>query len=219
MEVLRTVIVEDDGHYRKSLEELLRHSPGLELAHSFGCAEDLLRCARQSVAAGGPRPWDICLLDIGLPGQNGIEAAGNVKRILPEVPVVMLTVFEDPARIVAAIACGADGYLLKSASPDEIAACLRAVASGAAVLTPAVARKVLSLARRGLPDAAPDLGLTPRERDVLAALVRGSGYRQAAHELEISIDTVRAHIRSIYKKLQVHSVAEAVVRAVREGIV
>src|SRR5262249_17299087 len=162
-------------------------------------------------SAGDGCPWDICLMDIGLPGESGITATATLKSLIPDVLVVMLTVFEDPASIVAAIASGADGYLLKDASPADLAASLRAVANGGAALTPAVAKTVLALFRRGLSPkrgATVDIGLTEREREVLAALVRGLGYRQVAYELNISIDTVRAHIRSIYKKLQVHSVAE-----------
>jgi DNA-binding NarL/FixJ family response regulator len=148
-----------------------------------------------------------------------------VKRILPEVSVVVLSVFEEPEKILEAICAGADGYLTKATPPEELLAQIRAVADGGSPLTSGVARTVLDLLRHiGLaetddPSTRDDrLELSERERQVLRCLMDGMAYKQVAERLDISIDTVRSHIRRIYRKLQVHSVAQAVSRALREGL-
>jgi DNA-binding NarL/FixJ family response regulator len=155
---------------------------------------------------------------------SGIEATRRLKAAAPEVAVVVLTVFEEPATILQAICAGADGYLLKRTPADELLSQLRAVVAGGSPLTSEVARKVLGLLRSSVPAPPPShaptrLQLTDREHDVLKGLVQGMSYKQIADEAGISLDTVRTHIRSVYRKLQVHSVAEAVSRAIREGLV
>jgi DNA-binding NarL/FixJ family response regulator len=132
----------------------------------------------------------------------------------------MLTAFEDPPRILAAIRAGADGYLLKRAGVAEILEQLRVVASGGSPMTPGIARSVLDLVRAGTGPSPLETGpdLSERERAVLGALVRGLAYKQVAADLDLSIDTVRTYIRRIYAKLQVHSATEAVARAVRERL-
>lgn len=220
---VNVVVIEDDSRYRASLETLFRHAPGYRLLACHGSATEAVRAAE---AADDRDPaWDLVLADIDLPGMNGIEATRRIKRLLPRTRVVVLTVFEEPATILEAICAGADGYLLKRTPPGELLEALESVAAGGAPLTAEVARTVLGLVREGhpAPPAAPDardddLRLTDRERDVLRLLVRGLAYKQVAAELEISIDTVRTHIRGVYRKLQVHSVAEAVGRAIRERL-
>ena len=159
---------------------------------------------------------------------NGITCTRRIKQRLPETAVVVLTVFEERATIVEAICAGADGYLLKRTPAAELLAQLRAIAVGGAPLSAGVARTVLDLVRRigpvatGNPDPAGGTArfeLTDRELDVLRCLVEGMSYKRTALQLDISLDTVRSHIRSVYSKLQVHSVAEAISRALREGIV
>lgn len=220
---LRIVIVEDDAHYRESLEMLLALEPGFALAASHAEAAALIAAVRAAPAAS-PLPWDIVLMDIDLPGITGIEATRAIKQHRPEATVVMLTAFEDPERLLAAIRAGADGYMLKRAGVAEVIEQLRAVAAGGSPLTPAVARSVLDLLRDGAVVQAPRGGpgtsgpraeLSPQERAVLRALVRGSSYKQVASDLGLSIDTVRTYIRRIYRKLQVHSATEAVARALR----
>jgi DNA-binding NarL/FixJ family response regulator len=223
-DALKVAVIEDDPRYRHGLETLLAHSAGFSLAGSFGSAESALRALEQAPHDG--RAWDLALMDLQLPGIGGLEATRRLKALLPQVSVVVFTVFEEPATMLQAICAGADGYLLKKAPAREILAQLHAVAAGGSPLTADVGRKVLGLLRAlgpGTahdPGAAPDrLDLTTREQDVLRCLVRGLSYKQVADELGMSLDTVRTHIRAVYRKLQVHSVAEAVARAIRERLV
>lgn len=227
---LKVAVVEDNPRYRQSLETLFAHAPGFALAASFGSADAALDEVEQAARWGREIGWGILLMDLDLPGTNGIEGTRRLKAHFPELPVVVLTVFEEPATILEAISAGADGYLLKKANAHELLSQLRMIAAGGAPLTAGVARTVLALlraqgaqktpARAAAPRGAPArLDLTEREQEVLRCLVRGLAYKQAAEHLGISLDTVRTHIRAVYKKLQVHSVAEAVARAVRDRLV
>jgi DNA-binding NarL/FixJ family response regulator len=225
---LRVVIIEDDPRYRESLELLLSVHPGLELVETFGSGVAALERFGRRSPADAP-PWDLVLMDLDLPGLSGIETTRRLKPLHPGLLVVVLTVFEEPARILEAICAGADGYLLKRTPPAELLEQLDVVAAGGAPLTAGVARTVLDLVRgRGSAvgatgaDAGPLPGgppLSQRERDVLRGLVDGLAYKQVADQLGVSLDTVRTHVRGLYRKLQVHSVAEAVGRALREGLV
>ena len=166
----------------------------------------------------GRPPWDIVVMDLEMPEMSGIEATRRLKMLSPDLKVVVLTVFEDPAAIVEAVSVGADGYLLKKARARELVEGIRSVAEGGSPLTPDVARTILDLLRALKPAAragpAPTrFELTDREQQVLRALVNGMSYKQVADELGISLGTVRSHIVAIYRKLQVHNVAEAVSRA------
>jgi two-component system, NarL family, nitrate/nitrite response regulator NarL len=218
----RVGIVEDDARYRAGLLALLHHAPDFVCAAVHGSAVEALEALERE---GEPAPLaacDLVLMDLGLPGMGGIEATRRLKRLRPGVRVVVCTVFEDPDRILAAICAGADGYLLKRTPPAEMLDQLRTVFAGGAPLTSGVAATVLRLLRdpadRAQAPAGEAPSLTERERDVLRSLVRGLAYKQVADELGLSIDTVRTHIRGIYRKLQVHSVAEAVSRAIREKL-
>ncbi len=141
--------------------------------------------------------------------------------------MVVLTVFEEPATVLEAICAGADGYMLKRVPPDELLEQVRAVVAGGSPITAGVARTVLALLRRMGSEAPPArvpaspsrLTLSDREQEVLRGLVQGMAYKQVAERMQLSIDTVRSHVRSVYRKLQVHNVAEAVGRAIREGLV
>jgi DNA-binding NarL/FixJ family response regulator len=165
-------------------------------------------------------------MDLQLPEMSGIEATRRLKEIVPGLAVVALTVFEEPATILEAICAGVDGYLLKTTPVAELMAQLKVVATGGSPLTPGVARSLMEIMRRmgsgrapGEAEAPTRLDLSAREQDVLRCLVRGLSYKQAADEMKISLDTVRTYVRNIYRKLQVHSVAQAVGRAIHERLV
>jgi DNA-binding NarL/FixJ family response regulator len=225
---IRVVTIEDDPQYRSSLELLFRHAGDFELVESFGSPQAALErldgTPAENGAAGDPG-WELVLMDVDLPGMDGIACTRRIKALLPDAAVVVLTVFEERATIVEAICAGADGYLLKRTPAAELLTQLRAIAVGGAPISAGVARTVLDLLRRLGPvpargtDSGPGFELTEREVEVLRCLVQGSSYKRTAQQLDISIDTVRSHVRSVYSKLQVHSVAEAVSRALREGIV
>ncbi|HEX5387099.1 MAG TPA: response regulator transcription factor [Gemmatimonadales bacterium] len=221
---IRIATIEDDAQYRSSLELLFRHASEFQVVDSFGsCTVALERL--DAALRTGEAPWDLVLMDVDLPGMDGIRGTRRIKALSPGMAVVVVTVFEERTTILEAICAGADGYLLKRTPADELVAQLLSIVGGGSPLSADVARTVLELVRHLGPStgdgrgAAARVDLTERERDVLHCLVRGMSYKRAARELGISLDTVRSHIRSVYTKLQVHSVAEAVSRALREGIV
>lgn len=224
---LRVAIIEDNPSYRRSLETLFAHAAGFAVAASFGSAQAALAEVETILNQHREPDWNLVLMDLDLPGLNGIEATRWLKKNVPQPAIVVLTVFEEPTTILEAISAGADGYLLKKASAPEILAQLRVIVSGGAPLTSGVARTVLDLLRTMRPPTAEQtqlgsparLELTERELEVLQCLVRGLSYKQAADHLGVSVDTVRTHIRGVYRKLQVHSVAEAVARAIRDRLV
>jgi DNA-binding NarL/FixJ family response regulator len=216
---MRIAIVEDDGAYRDAIGALFELAGGFEPTVAFSRADMAIAAAQ---AASGAAPWDLMLMDIEMPGMDGIEATAAIKSILTAIPIVMLTSFEDPERILAAIRAGADGYLLKRSDPTDILAEVRGVAAGGSPLTPSVARSILAHVRtasppRGTP--APEWNLSEREMDVLRKLVEGLSYKQIADALCVSIDTVRTHLRHVYRKMQVHSAGEAISRALKSGVV
>ena len=213
-------VVEDDDRYRESLERLLHHAPGMRLAASFPRLQPAL-------AAAPTARWSLVLMDLELPDGSGIDAIRHLKATRPELSLIALTVFEEPATILQTICAGADGYLLKRASVAELLGGIRAVLAGGSPLTPTIARSLLELVRRTGGTPAPPLAprppsrldLTEREQAVLRALSSGCSYKEVADQLAISLDTVRSHVRALYRKLQVHSVSEAISRAIREGMV
>lgn len=207
-------VVEDDAGYRASLTTLLARTPGTRVAAAFRTGEELLDALATPAAAA----WTLVLMDIELPGMSGIEALRRARARRADLAVVMLTAFEDPALIVEAICAGADGYLLKRTSPRELIAQLAVITEGGAPLTAGVARTLLDVVRdRAVPPA--DLPpLTSREREVLVGLVRGGSYKIIAADLGIGVETVRTHIKALYRKLQVSNVAAAVSRAVKAGL-
>jgi DNA-binding NarL/FixJ family response regulator len=220
----RLVAVEDDRRYRASLETLFAHAPGFRLVEAFATGDAALERVDEWRRRGESPPWDLVLMDLELPGTDGIACTGALKERLPAISVVVVTVVEDANAVLQAICAGADGYLTKRTPPAQILAELRSIMAGGSPLSAGVARTVLTLLRtqtigpqRG--QEASKLDLTEREQAVLRGLVQGLPYKRVADELGISLDTVRSHVRHVYGKLQVHSVAAAVARAVRDGLV
>ena len=219
---IHVAIVEDDARYRAGLEALLGAAPGFVAAASFPSARQAVAVAEERASRRQPLLWDVVLMDLDTPGMSGIEATRRIKALAPDLPIVVVTVFEEPSILLDAIRAGADGYLLKRTPGAQILEQVRVVLAGGSTLTPVMARSLLDLVRGGGPVTAPAptrLDLTDREQEVLRGLVHGLAYKEIADSLGISLDTVRTYIRRLYKKLAVQNAAGAVTRAVREGLV
>jgi len=159
-------------------------------------------------------------MDIELPGINGIEAVGMIKEIFPEVKILMETIFDDDEKIFNSICAGAEGYILKHTSPAEIMEAIKEIYEGGSPMTPSVANRVMKMLK-DRPDSRyrESFDLSDREKEILNCLVKGMSYKMVADTCYISIETVNVHIKNIYKKLQVHSKSEAVVKAIKGKIV
>src|SRR5579863_3430115 len=162
---------------------------------------------------------DVVLVDIGLPKMSGIEGIRLLKASYPKLPLMMLTVYDDDKRIFDAMCAGACGYLLKKTPPARLLESLKEAVTGGAPMSPEVARRVIALFREIRPPDGVNYHLTPHEIRLLKLLVTGYNYKTAAVELDVSVNTIRFHMRSVYDKLQVHSKSEAVAKALRDHIV
>ena len=209
---LRVAIVEDDVTTRDGLAALIEGTPGYRCAGRYGSVEELLRRPPD-------RPADVVLLDINLPGISGAEGVRRIRERWSSTEVLMLTVYSDENKIFESICNGAVGYLLKKTPPARLIECLKEAMNGGAPISPEVASQVISLFRKIRPPEKADYQLTPHEVRLLKLLVEGHSYKTAAAELQSSVNTVGFHMRSIYRKLQVHSKSEAVVKALRHNLV
>jgi DNA-binding NarL/FixJ family response regulator len=214
---IRVAIVEDDRALRNAVAALVDGTPGFACRDAWGSVE----AALPAFAASAP---DVLLLDIGLPGMPGTAGVARLRELRPAVAVLMFTVFEEPERIFEALENGAIGYLLKRTPPARLLDAIREAHEGGSPMSPEIARRVverLRAARPPRPDSVPGPppSLTPAEKRLLSLLVEGLRYEECAERLDISVHTVRSAIRSIYEKLQVHSKAAAVSRALRERLV
>jgi DNA-binding NarL/FixJ family response regulator len=212
MNTITVTIVEDHADLRNGLKLILSSSPGFTVVGSYDRCESLLEELEDTTP-------QVILMDIGLPGMSGIEGVRKIKNIMPETHILMLTIYEDDAQVFQAVCAGADGYLLKKSSPIAILQAIEDVVGGGVPMTPSIAQKVIKMFRNFAPKPERCEGLTPREYDVLKALVDGLDYKQIAQRYFISLDTVRNHIRHIYEKLHVHSKSEAVAKALQQHLV
>jgi len=213
MDTIGVAIIEDQKELREGLSFLLNGLPGFECRHVYGSVEAALEGI-------GSHPPAVVLVDIGMPGMDGIEGVRRLRDRHPEIASVMLTVFKDDVRIFQAICAGACGYLLKTTPPQKILDAVREVATGGAAMSPEIAIRVIdSFRQKAAPPPTNALTLTPRELRLLKLLTEGHQNKTAAAELGISVHTVGFHLRSIYAKLQVHSRAGAIARAMREKLV
>ncbi len=204
----RVVVVEDHTLVRQSLVKTVAAEEGFEVIGEAGRGDEGLDLIQRT------RP-DVVLLDITMPGGTGLEVAAQMKKSLPEASFLFLTMHDDDATISKAIGLGADGYVLKSASTDELLTALHAVADGGSYLSPSVARRVIDLAGK----RPPGTKLTDRELEILALLAKGRRPQAIAEELFVSIKTVKNHLTSVYAKLGVETGAQAVAEAYRRGLV
>lgn len=204
-------IFEDNSPLRESLVSLLRLKEGVTIAGAYG---NVL-----SVACHVQRDKpDLVLMDIDMPGMSGIEAVKIVRSFNNDVAILMLTVFDDNQHVFDAICAGASGYLLKKHIADRLFAAVDEVMTGGAPMSPSIARMVINSMKIAQKEQNPYL-LTPRELDILRSLSTGNSYKLISAELNITMDTVRTHIKKIYEKLHVHSQTEAVSKALKEKLV
>lgn len=211
---IRIVLFDDNRDLRDMFRLLVDAQPDMVCV---AVHPDLSQVMRDIDAA---RP-DVIVMDIQMPGLNGIEGVKAIKARWPEARILMQTVFEDEEKVFAAIRAGASGYILKTAATEDMLKAIRDTHAGGSAMTPAIAFKVLEHFRvSSAPDERTnDPGLSEREKQVLALLVKGHSYKMAAAELGLSIHTVDTHIRHIYEKLHVSGLAEAVGRAVKDRLV
>jgi len=197
-------IVEDDAGFRNGLLRLFARTPDLHCLNSYPSAE----AALQAIPEMAP---NVVLMDLNLPGMNGVDCVRKLKSLLPRVQIIMLTVYEDPDQIYNALSAGATGYLLKQAPPAELLDAIRDVHNGGAPMSSQIARKVVQ-SFQGISTNDEAEGLSAREREVLDYLVQGFLIKEIGEKLGIGFDTVRTYIRRIYEKLHVHSRAQAVAK-------
>ncbi|MDP4623515.1 MAG: response regulator transcription factor [Akkermansiaceae bacterium] len=212
-EISKIWIVEDHQTFAKNIRRLIEGEDNLECPYHFSSPEELF----DKLKFTQDKP-DIMLLDLGLPGMNGLEVLVRMRKMMPELKVLILSAFDDRERVYRAICNGASGYLLKTADPDEIIEGINDVIHGAAALSGAIATMILNGFSKHGPVEELE-ALTSREEDVLKSLVKGYTKKEIGEELDISQHTVDMHLRSIYRKLHVRTQTEAVSKALRQGIV
>ena len=208
---IRVAIVEDQRRTREGLAALVGGAGGFGVVGAFGSMEEAL-------AGIALVPPDVLLADIGLPGMSGTEGVKLAKQRFPALQILMLTVHADDEHVFAAICAGACGYLLKDTPPETLLDAIRELHAGGAPMSPGIARSVVTTFQRFAPPAGAAHGLSARELDVLKLLVDGHSYKTAARALDLSIDTIRFHVRNVYEKLHVHSKSEAVRAALERRI-
>jgi len=211
MDRINVIIFDDNDSLRDSVAMLLKESGDFTLVGSYADCLDVTNNIRNT------KP-DVVIMDIDMPGMNGIEAVKVIHNNFPTVQVLMFTVFDDDEKVFAAIKAGAGGYILKNAEPQNLLLAISEVNNGGAPMTPGIARKVLHQFHDMLPEEKKDYNLSSREKEVLGLLVDGYPYKMIAGKLNITYDTVRAHMKKIYEKLHVASMTEAVAKAINQKL-
>ena len=202
--ITRVVLVEDQKELSKQWVGIIDTFKDIECIGTCASGEEAI----ERIPQFNP---DVILMDIRLPRMSGIECTSRLKELLPATPIVILTVLDDDELIFRALEAGADGYLLKRSKPTDLRAALLDVLNGGAPMSSAIARRVVSSFKRPAPKL-PDVQLSIREAEVLKFLSRGFSNKEIADQIELSVETVRTYLKSIYKKLHVRSRTEAVLR-------
>jgi len=208
---LSVVVYEDNDLLRESIVSMISLNKQFQIGGAFN---NVLKVEEQ-VKSIEP---DIILMDIDMPGSTGIDAVAKIRKTGWQTPIMMLTVFDDNQHVFDAICAGASGYLLKKHLSAKLYDSIEELRTGGAPMSPSIARMVVSSMHKKTAQVNP-YGLTARETDVLTSLSKGNSYKLIASEFNISIDTVRTHIKNVYEKLQVHSQAEAVAKAIHEKLI
>jgi DNA-binding NarL/FixJ family response regulator len=202
---LQVAIVEDDEALRRTMTDILRRAPGCECNGAYASAEEALREIPQ-------HPPDVLLMDIDLPGMNGVECVRRLANLVPETQILMLTVFKDADSIFDALSAGAVGYLVKPVRATQLVDAIHDVYGGGAPMTSSIARKVVQVFQRSRPAVREVENLSPREQEVLELLAQGYLYKEIADRMGVAYATIRTHIERIYQKLHVRSRSQAVAR-------
>ena len=214
MQTIKVLLADDHALVREGTRELLEREDDLEVVAEAGDGEEAVRLTVEY------KP-DVALVDIAMPKLNGIEATKQIKEISPVTAVLILTAYDDDQYVFALLEAGAAGYLLKNVRGRDLVDAVRSLHAGESVLHPVIARKVLDRYARSAGEA-PEHGVTDklseRELEVLRLAAKGMGNRDIARELHLSVRTVQAHLSTIFTKMEVGSRTEAVVRALREGL-
>jgi DNA-binding NarL/FixJ family response regulator len=208
---IQVTVVEDDAGIRSNLSKMIDSTPGFQCRAAY---PDGMTALKQ---IPGNRP-DVVLMDINMPGMLGTECVRQLKCVAPDVPVLMLTVYDDSEQIFKSLQAGATGYLLKRTSKEKLLEAIREITDGGAPMSRQIARRVVRYFQEvsqmpATPQRAPEVEtLTEREEQVLALLAKGHAYKEIADLLNISFETVRSYVRTIYDKLHVHSRTEATLK-------
>ncbi|MCD9016184.1 response regulator transcription factor [Parachryseolinea silvisoli] len=205
-------IVEDDEQIRKGVQTFLNRQPGFSSEYTYGSIEELLKGIQQ-----GSIP-NVIIMDLGLPGMSGIEGIKLVKEKNPDIDIIVFSVYNDPKRIFDSLCAGATGYLLKNTPLEEIKEGIELLAHGGSPMSPQIARKVIE--HFGQPEKKKEVAspLSAKEKEIVVGLVDGLSYKLIADRMDISIETVRFHIKNIYRKLHVHGKAEVISKSLRGEI-
>jgi DNA-binding NarL/FixJ family response regulator len=210
--MIKVLIYEDNPQLREGLTMLINGSDGFEVIAAFKNCNNVI----SEVNTYKP---DVILMDIDMPGTNGIEGLKQIRLVNTDVKILMLTVFDDNKNVFEAISSGANGYVLKKAPPAKLLEYIQEAQSGGAPMTSSIATQVLKMFSNIHNDKGENYNLSEREKQVLYLLVNGYSYKMISAEMFIAIDTVRSHIKKIYDKLQVNSKSEAVAKAFKDRIV
>ncbi len=213
MNPIRVTIFDDNLRVSDAIRMLVSGTEGFAFVGAYENCNHLI----QNIETSQP---DVILMDIDMPGMDGIKAVKKIREQFPHLQVLMQTVFEDDDKIFDSILAGASGYILKNTPPAKILESIQEAFKGGASMTPSIAAKVLKLFSKHVPSKAEkeDFNLSVREKEVLSLLVNGKSYKMIADDLDITYDTVRAHMKKIYEKLHVSSMTEAVAKAIKEKL-
>lgn len=210
--MIKVLLYEDNPQLREGLAMLINGTDGFEVTAAFKNCNNVV----EEVMGYNP---DVILMDIDMPGVNGLDGLRKIREVNDEVKILMLTVFDDNKNIFQAISSGANGYILKKTPPARLLEYITEAQTGGAPMTASVATQVLKMFSSMNNEKGEDYNLSDREKQVLQFLVDGYSYKMIASEMFIAIDTVRSHIKKIYEKLHVNSKSEAVAKAFKNKIV